>query len=52
MWFDPEVPPGAIIEVGSKAPGKATDWLGAIRDGATIMSGLATTIYIITQLNK
>ena len=52
MWFDPEVPPGAIIEVGSKTPGEATDWLGAIRDGATIMSGLATTIYIITQLNK
>ncbi len=52
MWFDPEVPPGAIIDVGIETPGKDMDWLGAIRDGMTIVSGLATTIYIVTQLDK
>ncbi len=52
LWFDPEVPPGAVIEVDTKPPGKEVDWMGAIRDATTIMSGLATTIFIITQIKK
>ncbi len=52
LWFDPTVPPGAVIDVEAKPPGKGVDWLGAIRDATTIVSGLATTIFIVTQLKK
>ncbi len=52
LWFDPEVPPGAVIEVDTKPTGEEVDWMGAIRDATTIMSGLATTIFIITQIKK
>jgi protein involved in polysaccharide export with SLBB domain len=52
LWFDPEVPPGAVIEVAAKPEGEKVDWMGAIRDATTIVSGLATTIFIITQIKK
>ena len=50
MWFDPEVPPGAVIEVATKAEGEGVDWMAAVRDATTIVSGLATTIFIVTQI--
>ncbi len=52
LWFDPEVPPGAVIDVEAKPQGEGVDWMGAIRDATTIVSGLATTIFIITQIKK
>lgn len=51
FWFDPEVPPGAVIDVPAKPRREDVDWLGAFRDVATIVSGVATTIFIITQID-
>ncbi len=50
MWFDPEVPPGAVIEVEARRQDQGVDWMAAIRDATTIVSGLATTIFIVTQI--
>lgn len=51
FWFDPEVQPGNKIIVDLKKPGPGVDWRGGVRDVTAILASMATTIYIITQID-
>jgi protein involved in polysaccharide export with SLBB domain len=51
FWFDPQVEPGNRIIVELEPKGRAIDWRGAIRDSTAIIASMATTIYIISQIN-
>ncbi len=52
FWWDPEVQPGSRIVVAEKVPGEGVDWGTAIKDATTILASLATTVFIVTQINK
>jgi polysaccharide export outer membrane protein len=51
FWFDPQVEPGNRILVEVEPKSRAIDWRGAIRDSTAIIASMATTIYIISQIN-
>ncbi len=51
FWFDPQVEPGNRIMVELKQKGREIDWGGAIRDSSAIIASMATTIYLISQIN-
>lgn len=51
LWFDPEVQPGNKIIVDQKKPGPGVDWRGGIRDVTAILASMATTIYIVSQID-
>ncbi len=51
FWFDPSVRPGSRITVSFKEQRRETDWAAAIRDATTIVASLATTVFIISQID-
>lgn len=51
-YLPEEILPGSTIYVPTLAATDKTDWPGAIRDGAAILSSIATVILIMNQVNK
>ena len=51
FWFDPNVEPGNRITVEMKEKRPDTNWTATIRDAASIVASLATTIYIISRID-
>jgi protein involved in polysaccharide export with SLBB domain len=49
---DPRVEPGSRIVVAEKSRGEGINWGTVIKDGATIVASLATTVFLITQIDK
>lgn len=52
FWWDPSVDPGSRIVVAEKPAGKEINWGGVIRDTTAILASLATTVFIISQIDK
>ena len=50
LWFDPEITAGSTIFVPTKAQKESINWGDAIANGAQIISGLITSIYILDQI--
>jgi protein involved in polysaccharide export with SLBB domain len=52
FWRDPVVLEGDEIRVEVREESKPTDWGKALREATTIIASLATTVYVISNLNK
>ena len=52
FWWDPNVQPGSRIVVAARPAGHDINWGGVIRDTTAILASLATTVFIITQIDK
>lgn len=49
---DPKVEPGSRIVVAEKTRGQGVNWGTTIKDAATIIASLATTVFLVTQIDK
>jgi protein involved in polysaccharide export with SLBB domain len=49
---DPKVEPGSRIVVARKPEGEGVNWGSVVKDTATILASLATTIFVVTQIDK
>ena len=52
LWGDPVVLEGDEIRVEAREEAKPIDWGKTLREAATIIASLATTVYVIANLNK
>jgi protein involved in polysaccharide export with SLBB domain len=52
LWRDPIVQEGDEIRVEVREESKPIDWGKALREATTIIASLATTVYVISSLNK
>jgi len=52
FWFDPDIKPGSTIIIPKKKVAEGVDWADAIRNWVQVISGLATTIYILKNIQK
>jgi hypothetical protein len=52
FWGDPVVQEGDEIRVEVREEAKPIDWGKTLREAATIIASLATTVYVISNLNK
>jgi protein involved in polysaccharide export with SLBB domain len=51
-WWDPEVQPGSRIVVARRVEREGTNWGAVIRDSAAILASLATTVFVISEINR
>ncbi|HEX7877956.1 MAG TPA: SLBB domain-containing protein [Candidatus Eisenbacteria bacterium] len=49
---DPKVEPGSRIVVAAKPEGEGVNWGNVFKDTVTILASLATTIFVITEINN
>lgn len=52
FWWDPSIEPGSRVVVARKTPGRGINWGTTIKDATTVLASLATTVFILTELNK
>lgn len=52
FWFDPEVEPGNSVTVELKDPRGRINWVATIKDATAILASVATTVYIVTRIEK
>jgi protein involved in polysaccharide export with SLBB domain len=52
LWRDPVVQEGDEVRVEVREESKPVDWGKTLREAATIIASLATTVYVISNLNK
>ncbi len=52
FWSDPEIQEGDEIRVAIKEESKPIDWGKTLREAATIVASLATTVYVLSNISK
>jgi protein involved in polysaccharide export with SLBB domain len=51
-WWDPEVQPGSRIVVARRIEREGVNWGSVLRDTAAILASLATTVFVISEVNR
>lgn len=52
LWRDPVLQEGDEVRVEVREESKPVDWGKTLREAATIIASLATTVYVLSNLNK